>query len=182
MAATAPGLVSLIAQFEAATAEARSLAASTTEEVFTRRAGERRWSAADCIAHLSTTNERYLRKLERILPEAPRSAEPRYRTTLVGRIFKWLMEPPARVPLKAPKIFRPPAEARGRADVIAEFEASQARIVESLRGAGSVDFGSVSMRSPVTRLLRFNLWDAFRIMAAHERRHLDQARKAAERG
>ncbi len=174
-----PPLASLIAQFEAATAEARALAGSTTEASFTARE-EKRWSAADCLAHLSTTNARYLRTLERLARSARGAESPRYEATLVGRLFKRSMEPPARIPLPAPKMFRPPAEARASADVLAEFEATQTRIAETVRALAGVDFTAVTVRSPFTPLLRFNLWDAFQIMAAHERRHLAQAQRAVE--
>jgi hypothetical protein len=175
-----PPLVSLIAQFEAATAEARSLAESTTEEIFTGRPDAKRWSAADCLDHLSTTNERYLRRLEQIVADAPVASSPRYRPTLVGRLFKRNMEPPVRFRLSAPKIFVPPAGARSREDVLGEFEAIQSRIASAIQAAASVDFSAVTMRSPVTPLLKLNLWDAFQVMAAHERRHLWQARKTVD--
>jgi hypothetical protein len=91
-----------------------------------------------------------------------------------------MMEPPARLPLRAPKIFRPPAEARPLADVLSEFETVQARITGSIGAAANLDFAGVTMRSPASRLLKMNLVDAYRAMAAHERRHLWQARRAVE--
>ena len=107
-------LVSLIAQFEAATAEATALAGSTSDEIFARRPGEKRWSAADCLAHLTSTNERYLKYLERIITEAKPSAEPRYTPTLIGRIFKAQMEPGRRLRFRAPRVFVPPSESGPR--------------------------------------------------------------------
>lgn len=181
MSALPPPLVSLIAQFEAATAEARALAQGTSDEVFSARGDGARWSAADCLAHLSTTNERYLRKLDRLLAGVePSRREPRYRHSLVGRWFRWTLEPPIRKKLRAPKIFVPPPDALPREAVLAEFESIQARIADAIRKAAPHDFAGVTMTSPVTRLLKLNLWDAFQAMAAHERRHLWQARRAIE--
>ncbi|HSN68328.1 MAG TPA: DinB family protein [Thermoanaerobaculia bacterium] len=175
-----PPLISLLAQFEAATAEASALAGSTTEEAFTTRLDAKRWSAADCLAHLSATNERYVRRLERIIAEARPSDSPRYVPTLVGRLFKAQMEPPVRLRLPAPKVFVPPGAIRSRAEVLAEFQESQARIARAIESAAALDFSRVKMRSPASRFLRMNLWDAFQVIVAHERRHLWQARRAIE--
>jgi hypothetical protein len=171
-------LVSLIAQFEAATAEATAIAGSTTEEAFSRRVDEKAWSAADCLAHLNATNEKYLRRLERIIAEAQPSESPRYEPTFVGRIFKAQMEPPVRFRLRAPKVFVPPGPVPPRAELLAEFEEIQARITRAIESAASLDFSRVRMRSPASRFLKMNLWDAFQVIIAHERRHLWQARRA----
>ena len=178
MSSIPPPLVSLIAQFESATAEANALAVSTTEATFTTRPPGNRWSAAECLSHLTTTNERYLRKLDRTIAAAPSPRrQPRYRPSLFGRLFKYSMEPPVRQRLRAPEIFVPPPEPITRDAALTEFVASQSRIIDAILSAAALDFTAVTLRSQVTRLLKLNLWDAFQIMAAHERRHLWQARK-----
>ncbi|HEU5163215.1 MAG TPA: DinB family protein [Thermoanaerobaculia bacterium] len=180
MTSLPPPLVSLIAQFESASAEANALASAAGDELFARRPGPQRWSAADCLAHLTATNERYLKYLERIIAEAKPAANPRYKPTLVGRIFKAQMEPGRRFRFRAPKVFVPPSESGPRAEVLAAFQNSQQRMARAIESAAALDFSRVTMRSPASRFVKLNLWDAFQALAAHERRHLLQARRAID--
>ena len=180
MASLPPQLVSLIAQFESASAEAAALASAAGDEVFARRPDPQRWSAAYCIAHLTATNERYLKYLEQVIAEAEPSENRRYEPTFVGRIFKGQMEPGRRLRFRAPKVFVPPGESGPRDEVLAAFQNSQQRMTRAIEAAAGLDFSRVKMRSPASRFLKLNLWDAFQALAAHERRHLLQAKNAIE--
>jgi hypothetical protein len=45
--------------------------------------------------------------------------------------------------------------------------------------SAGLDLAARKVPSPVSRYIRYNVYSAFRIVVAHERRHLSQARRAA---
>jgi hypothetical protein len=99
-----------------------------------------------------------------------------YTYNWVGRVFVWIMEPPVRVRAKAPKPFQP-APSRPRRDIMAAFHAYQVQYIDRLRQASGLDLARARVASPVVRWLRMPLGSAFAVMLAHERRHLEQARR-----
>ena len=148
-----------------------------TDEDLARRPADGSWSIAECLDHLVATNRSYLRKMGRaVAANAPQSARPRFRHTLAGGWMRRMMEPPVRRRLPAPRKFRPAPERRPAAERLAEFLAVQDELIAFSRSAAELDVAKIKFSSPVTRLLRLNLWDALTIIAAHERRHLWQAR------
>lgn len=60
------------------------------------------------------------------------------------------------------------------------FLALRSRLARRLGDAKGLDAGRVKVRSPFIPLLRVDLVSAFRVVAAHERRHLWQARRVKE--
>jgi hypothetical protein len=95
---------------------------------------------------------------------------------LLGRILRWFLEPPIRQRVKTTAPFVPKA-VRTKADAFSEFAGLQEKLVELLRDARDTDLGQ-KIVSPFDKRVRYNLYSAFRIMAAHERRHLWQAEQA----
>ena len=63
---------------------------------------------------------------------------------------------------------------------MAAFRAYQVRYVNRLRQANRLDLARARVSSPLARWLRFPLGSAFALMAAHERRHLGQARRVIQ--
>jgi len=70
----------------------------------------------------------------------------------------------------------PPADSNPR-EIITEFMASQNELQLLLREADGIDLGRAKIASPINKRLKFTLGQVFRLLAAHERRHLWQARK-----
>lgn len=172
-----PEIVSLIAQLESSSAEAHALLASASPEQLTRRPAPGKWAAAECLEHLAVSNARYVVVIRKILAKtSPTEGAPRFTHTLFGRLWKTMMEPPVRVRLPAPKLFRPPVEMRRLEEIVAAFDSAQHDLIALLHEAAPFDFSAVKMYSPVSKRLKLNLWDGFTLIAAHERRHLWQAR------
>lgn len=164
-------------QYRSIAQEGRLVVEGLTDDELARRPADGSWSIAECLDHLVTTNRSYLRKMGRVIAEnAPQSARPQFRHTLAGRWMRRMMEPPVKRRLRAPQKFRPASERRPAAETLAEFLAVQDELIAFSRSAAELDVAKVKFSSPVTRLLRLNLWDALNIIAAHERRHLWQAR------
>jgi hypothetical protein len=87
-----------------------------------------------------------------------------------------LIQPPVTRKFRAPKSFRPGASQSIEAER-AEWDRTHDALERVVRDSNGLDLERVKVRSPVTRLIRYNLGMAFWIQTAHDRRHLSQARE-----
>ena len=166
-------------QFEQIAADADALASPLTDAQCAWQPAPESWSVAHCLDHLNATARSYLPVLDEGVADAIRrglySPGP-YTYNWIGRGFVWIMEPPVRVRAKAPKPFQP-APSRPRHAIMAAFRAYQVQYVDRLRQASGLDLAHARVSSPAARWLRMPLGSAFALMVAHERRHLEQARR-----
>ena len=181
--ALAPEIDGFRAQFELIAAEADALVAPLSDAQFAWQPAADSWSVAQCIDHLNATAREYLPMLDEGIADAIRrglySPGP-YAYNWIGRLMVWMFDPKVRVRAKAPASFQPPA-GRPRHDVMAAFRAYQVQYIDRLRQANGLDLARARVTSPVTRLIRMPLGSAFALTVAHERRHLQQARRVIEK-
>ena len=165
-------------QFEAIRDDARQLIAGLTNKQFNWRQQPGSWSIAECLAHLNVTGQMFLpalvRQIKGARAEGRLSAGP-YRHGFFGKIFVRGMEPPVKLKFKAPKLYAPLPE-HLVAVVEPAFMSLQDQFIARLHDANGLDLGRVKVASPASRFIKISLGHAFALMAAHERRHLWQAR------
>lgn len=99
-----------------------------------------------------------------------------FRYGLFERWFVWLLEPPARIKLAAPRAYRPSSKRPGTL-LVEDFLHLQRDLRKSLRTAHGLDLARVKVRNPVSRWVKFSLGQEFALTLAHERRHLWQVRR-----
>jgi hypothetical protein len=166
-------------QFEALNEEAQELVAGLEQEQFNWRPQPGAWSIAECLDHLTTTNNQILDRIEERMQMAGRrevSDAKQVRHGFFGDWFIRTLEPPVKRKFRAPKLYLPPPE-RPPEKVISDFMQTQERIIKLIERASDFDLAKIKIASPVTRLLKLNLAAWFAGLAAHERRHLWQARQ-----
>lgn len=140
-----------------------------------------RWSMADVVAHLNRTGRLYLDALAHALADArARGMTDRgdWKPTFVGGMMTRSMEPPPRIRLPAPRIFRP-AEGEKAIDgprEVATWRALHVEMEERIREAAGLDLRRAKVTSPASRWMKMNAGDALSLLLAHERRHLWQMR------
>jgi len=173
----------LAAQYDAATAEAEALAAGLTEAQGRWRHRPGAWSVAECLSHLAVLNRTYRDGFARTVAEARaagRTGHGPWRLSWFGRAFTRAMGPVTGRglgrKLPAPAAYAPPSDVT-LAGALADFREVQAALVARVRAADGLDLGGILVRSPAWPMLRFSLLTAFAALAAHERRHLAQARR-----
>lgn len=174
-----PQLAVIVSDLAAASQRATRLIDSLDEARFHARRDPTRWSAAECIAHLTLTTRVYVPLIDAALAQGTTLAGvPHYRRDIPGWLLSVLLEPPVRIRLKTLAAFVP-ASTGTRAEVGAEFTRSQTELVRRIEKASGRDLTALKIVSPFNARLRYNLYSAFRVLAAHERRHLWQAERAA---
>ena len=180
--ALAPELDEFRRQFEQLANDADALVAPLSDAQFTWNPRPNAWSVAECIDHLNVTARLYLPVLDEGIANAIRQgqySEGPYAYWWLARMFVRMFEPPPRFRTKTPVAFRPPS-GRTRHEIMAAFRAYQVQYVDRLRQANGLDLARARARSPVVSWMVFPLGCGFAAMAAHERRHLWQARQVTE--
>jgi hypothetical protein len=67
---------------------------------------------------------------------------------------------------------------RAKAEAFGEFAALQSKLAEILATTRGLDLQKVKIVSPFDKRVKYNVYSAFRILTAHQRRHLWQAEQA----
>jgi len=141
-----------------------------------------RWSVAQCLEHLLTANTMMFEAAGEALDESrPRSVWQRLPVLprLFGPIMVRSMAPDAERKFKAPAKARPAASAIS-GDVVQRFIAQQieaatrARVLDEGRAARTV------MSSPFVKAVTYSVLDGWRLIVAHDHRHVEQARRVTQ--
>ena len=179
-------LEAIAAQFTASAARAQQLAESVSDAAWSVPPPRGGWSVGECIAHLTLTNERYLPILAESADAAPfheqdddTPVRPMKRD-LTGRLLTWMMEPPVRFRMRTAPAFVP-GGAGSRAATMAAFDASQAALLRQVEALDGMDLTTLRVISPFNPSMRYSVWSALHILAAHQRRHLWQAERVRDR-
>lgn len=174
-----PDLQEYARQIEAVNKDAGDLIAGLSETQFNWVPAPGQWSISECLDHLNVTNRKLIKPLRDAINDARSkgltSRGPFRHGWLVNKIVRSL-EPPVKRKFKAPAIFRPRPE-MSVAEVAGDFFAVQDEVLQLIREANGIHLARVKIASPVSRLLKYSLGQAFDLIATHERRHLWQARQ-----
>ena len=145
------------------------------------RPGPKKWSVCECVEHLNQGLKAYVKSLGPAI-EAARAAgktgtEPYGRGTFAGRfIIKFLKKGPGkRAP--APKVFRPDSSRLDIKDVVANFRRNAEELSELADAADGLKLGHIKIATPVGKLIRVSLAQAFELHTLHTPRHLAQAER-----
>ena len=161
--------------------KARSTFGHLTPSQLNWKPSAERWSVAQCFDHLLTSNKGYLPIIDNVLAGYKRTFW-QSMPLLPGVMGKWLiksMDPASTRKVKAPKRFQP-AQSDISGSVIDDFVAQQATVVQKMKATEHLDLGSIIISSPVTPVVTYSLLDAYRVIAVHEARHFQQAKRVTE--
>jgi hypothetical protein len=180
MADGASQIDALIGELRETSRRADALSAGHAASQFLRRPGKGRWSAAECITHLNLSNRSYLPRLAealRILREKKLTASGPFRLDWNARLLKYWLEPPSRLRLPTSEPFKP-INVTDAAAAWGEFESLNQQLEEQLASARGLDLGGAKIVSPFAQDVKYSVYSAFVLIAAHNRRHLWQAENA----
>ena len=165
-------------QFEASKKEAHDLTGTLTDAQLNWRPAPEKWSIGQCLFHLATTDQ-VLGAIDRAIANARARGWVSSGPFRYGWFTRWMiksMEPPPKRRMRTFPILTPPTTPLSRDEVLRTFDASRERLLERIRAAGGLDLERAIVISPVNRLIRMPLGGYLAFLAAHDRRHLWQAR------
>ena len=178
----APQLRACLDAIHAVRDEAVALAAGATDAQFDTRPGPDRWSAAECYDHLVVSARLQLPNLEAAIHAARARGRTARGPFRYGPFSRWMIRAmqPGAPRMKSPKPMQPSVSGLDKETVVRAFVEVQDALVRCIREADGLDLKRVLVPSGAMPLVRFSLGAWFEITAAHERRHLLQARRALE--
>src|SRR5215471_17803956 len=170
----------LFTQLQHIRKRANDLVAGLTPEQLTRRPDPTQWSIAECLAHLNVIGATYVSLLENAIQQGRENklfGKGPFKPGALGRLFKWLAEPPPKFRMRAPKTILPPTTITDPARVISDFMRLQDEWERLVKESDGLDQEKVKCKTPFPPLPALRLCAPIPWMLAHERRHLLQAEK-----
>ncbi|HLK63107.1 MAG TPA: DinB family protein [Bryobacteraceae bacterium] len=168
--------------FEAASTEAKKLTEGLNEAQFNWRPAAGEWSIEECLEHLTVVGGWETRAIERAIDDAQARGMKSSGPFQYGWFDRWIVrmtEPPVRRKVRAPRHFVPIHEQPVTA-VLPTFLHVQKMFLLQIERARDLDLARVKVETPISRFVRMSLGMMFLQAAAHERRHLDQARRVRD--
>jgi len=170
-------------QFEQITKDAADLVEGLTEEEFNWRPAAGAWSIEECLSHLTMVGHAELANIEQAIDQGRargRTGTPPFEYPALERLILRETEPPVRHTLPAPKRFTP-LHNQPLTAVMPTFNHVQSMFLRQIERSDGLDLRRVKVVTPISRLLKISLGTTFAQAAAHERRHLAQARRVRAR-
>jgi len=170
-------------QFEEISAEAQALTEGLTEAQFNWRSTPGTWSIEECLAHLTMVGHVEANAIDEAIEQGRRNGvtgSGPFEYPSWERYILRETEPPVRNQMSAPKRFVP-VHGQPITGILPTFLHVQRRFLLQLERADGLDLRRVKVPTPITRLIKLSLGTTLAQAAAHERRHLAQARKVRER-
>ena len=138
-----------------------------------------RWSVAQCFEHLLTANRLMVQAAEAALSKTQRRTVWE-RLPVVPGVFGRLL-----IRSQAPggtRKFTAPSRARPATsdidpDIIRRFVDQQRDAAARVEALEESDVARAIMTSPFIRVITYSVLDGWRLMLAHDRRHVEQARR-----
>jgi hypothetical protein len=169
------------AELTALAGDAQSVFGRLSERQLNWRPDATKWSVAQCFDHLLNVN----REMFRAIDAATNGSRPTIwqRLPVLPRVLGPVMiksqMPDGRRKFKAPRKAVPAASALD-ARIIQRFVDHQHESSARVRALDRQDVAGVIMVSPFVSFLPYSVLDGCRLIAAHERRHFEQARRVTQ--
>lgn len=171
-----------IEELGAVTTDARKVFGRLTSEQLNWKPSAERWSVGQCFDHLIQTNRCFFPDMERVAAGTFKSSAWARVSPLSGlcaRLILRALDPVKGMKTKAARVFLP-ASSDVDADGIEKFAEHQRELTERMRATATRDIRRTMVTSPVAAVATYSLFDAYRIVVAHERKHFEQARRVME--
>lgn len=171
-------LAAVRTELDDATRRMHRLLDTMEETTWGRSPGTGRWSVARCIEHLNLTSRAYVPVLQTAFWDARKrgmmAKEPSYRMDFWGWLLLKGVDENARFKMKTPEPFVPPT-IEPKEKVIREYDELQNELIALLEDSADLALSKITITSPFNAKIKYNAYSAYRIIAAHQRRHLSQA-------
>ena len=166
---------SLLADFQEQRKYAETLLVRSSKEQLLWQPNDETWCMAQVVEHMRIVNDNYLKRAAEVIrgrrPSEPESQE--YGPSGLGQRVINAMGPKGNFTMAVPKKFVPHLQSLPR-DVTTLFLDQFAAVDVIIKESVGADLKKSKVSSPVSRLLKFQLGDVFKIILVHNDRHLRQ--------
>ncbi len=173
-------LASIRDEFRETTKRLHRLVDTLDETTWGRSPAAGTWSIARCVEHLNLTSHAYLPAFRAAFKDARARGmivkNPSYGLDLTGWMLVKSCDERVRFKMKTPDPFVPPT-IEPKDKVVREYDTLQGELLILLDEAADLPLGKVKITSPFNEKVKYNAYSAFRLIPAHQRRHLGQAER-----
>ena len=166
-------------RLDAVDREVEELALGLTPTQLRWRPAPEKWSIAHCLEHLIQMTDLYEDPVLAGVAGSGREPAPKgggeYAPGWLGRLLIHLAGPDGKMKLRAPGSLGPPPDVPGR--VRERFATSQEHLRRFLSAAKGCDLVKSRVKHPVVPLLTLGVGECLEMLVAHQRRHLEQAKR-----
>lgn len=177
------GLEQLIDELHAVAADARSTFGQLGNEQLNWKPSPDEWSVAQCLDHLVVSNEEFFPLIDKI-KRGEHKPSLKERVPILPRLFGSLVlnavKPEGQRKLKAAKPFQP-STSKIEGDIVSRFENQQQEIAKQMKATEKFDLRKIIVTSPIASFVTYSVFDAYRIIVAHDQRHVAQAKRVMRR-
>ncbi len=165
--------------FESVTLKVQESFSHLSEKQLNWKPKPHEWSIAQCIDHVMTINKLYLPQLIEI---GDKIYTPRFWhkipfiDQLWGNLIRKSVDPSNTKKSKTPTLFNP-AISDSRTSILKEFQKHQKELLTVLDRTAGLDHQKIKVSSPASSLVTLSLENCWKILALHEERHFNQAKK-----
>jgi hypothetical protein len=170
-------------QVEQIKAEARELTQGLNEAQFNWRPAPDQWSIEECLSHLTMVGQWELRAIEQAVEQGRARGLTGTGPFAYGPVERFIIDmtrPPVRTKLPAPRRFTP-LHGQPVTAILPTFLHVQSQFQLQMERADGLDLKRVKVATPISPLLKLSLGATFAQAAAHERRHIEQARRVRQK-
>jgi DinB superfamily len=175
-------LSEILSEAAAISQKARAVFGQLNVEQINWRPNGESWSVGQCFDHLITSNRSYFPQIDQIIRGEKRATlwqSMPFLPGFWGRMLINTISPNTSRRSKAPKLIQPSSSSIDP-QIISSFAAHQNEVIEKMRTTEGIDLEKVIIYSPVTKVITYSLFDAYRVIVLHERRHFIQAQRVME--
>ena len=150
-----------------------------TGEQLNAKPSPEQWSIAQCLDHLIVINETYypiIKQLHEKTFKLPIAGTLGFYVKWMGNFILKYVGPDRSKKMKTQSIWEPSASTID-ADIVQKFEKHQQQLKQHIQSCANFIDSGVVIYSPASKIIVYTLEQAFNIIVAHEKRHLNQARE-----
>jgi DinB superfamily len=167
---------------EAIAGDAKALFGHLSSEQLNWKPAADSWSVAQCLDHLISSNRGYDPAFDRILKGEYRKTflhRMPFLPALFGRMMIKVISPDSQRKIKAPGAAQPSSSSIDP-QIVERFVTHQRETLAKMRSLSSSDPAEIIIASPFVSVVFYSLLNTFRLIVAHERRHLAQAQRVMQ--
>lgn len=162
---------------------ARAVCVGLDARTWAARPSPDQWAIGECLTHLNITSERFIPLIDDAIREGrARRLEGTgpFGKGLIGWALQRFLEPPYKIKTKTAPAFEP-AAVDSMAETLERFDYLQQEVQGRIDRASGLALNRLRIVSPFDARVKYNLYAAFCLIAAHQRRHLWQAEQVRSR-
>lgn len=172
----------IISELEKISENARTVFGNLSAEQINWKPSADGWSVGQCFGHLIKINSAYFPQFESIIKgERKQNFWETYSpfSGFFGNLLFKSLSPEAKRKLKSPKVATSSASDI-QPTIIEDFVKHQTELTGKIRQTENLDANKIIITSPFLKAITYSLFDTYRILLTHEKRHFGQAERVLQ--